>query len=90
MVSGAVQEPDWHEADGVRLVALGVPQQGALQYGARYNGSLKYGVSNETLAAIAEGRRPDNMPEDEALVYDFCSSDYGAWPARGGGGYMFA
>ena len=43
------------------------------QYSARYNGSLKYGVSRETLAAIAEGRRPDNMPEDEALVYDFCS-----------------
>lgn len=43
------------------------------QYGARYNGSLKNGVSEDTLKAIAEGRRPENMPEDEAIAYDFCT-----------------
>ena len=43
------------------------------QYGARYNGSLKNGVREETLKAIAEGRRPDNMPEDESIAYDFCT-----------------
>jgi 4-carboxymuconolactone decarboxylase len=30
------------------------------------------GVSPGTIQAIAEGRRPANMPEDEAAVHDFC------------------
>lgn len=30
----------------------------------------KAGVSRATLAAIAEGRRPDDMSADEALIYD--------------------
>ena len=33
--------------------------------------SLKNGVSGETVKALAEGRRPTGMPEDEAIVYDF-------------------
>jgi len=31
----------------------------------------KSGVSGEIIAAIAEGRRPRKMKQDEALVYDF-------------------
>ena len=30
------------------------------------------GVSPETVAAIAAGRRPMDMPDDEAAVHDFC------------------
>ena len=33
--------------------------------------SLKAGVSLETVKALAEGRRPTGMPEDEAITYDF-------------------
>ena len=32
---------------------------------------LKHGLTKDTLAAIAAGQRPLNMPEDEALVHDF-------------------
>ena len=30
------------------------------------------GIGADTVQAIAEGRRPTQMPEDEALVHDFC------------------
>jgi 4-carboxymuconolactone decarboxylase len=30
------------------------------------------GVSADTIAAIAEGRRPEKMTEDEAILYTFC------------------
>src|SRR5580765_1668964 len=31
------------------------------------------GVKPEVIAALAEGRRPDGMSEDEALVYELCA-----------------
>lgn len=40
-------------------------------WGVHCPGTLKAGVSVDTVKALAEGRRPDGMPEDEALVYDF-------------------
>jgi len=33
---------------------------------------LKAGLKQELIEAIAEGRRPEGMAEDEAAVYDFC------------------
>src|SRR6266853_2980957 len=33
---------------------------------------LKAGISEDTIAALAEGRRPSGMSEDEELAYDFC------------------
>jgi len=30
------------------------------------------GLSQPIIAAIADGRRPDHMAEDEEIVYDFC------------------
>ena len=32
----------------------------------------KAGISEETIAALAEGRRPSGMSEDEEIAYDFC------------------
>ena len=32
----------------------------------------KAGISEDTIAALAEGRRPSGMSEDEELAYDFC------------------
>ena len=32
----------------------------------------KAGISEDTIAALAEGRRPPGMSEDEELAYDFC------------------
>ena len=34
---------------------------------------LKHGLTKPTLASIAAGARPSNMPDDEALVYDFAA-----------------
>jgi 4-carboxymuconolactone decarboxylase len=35
--------------------------------------ALKAGVTPETIAAIAEGRRPSPMSADEEIAYDFCT-----------------
>lgn len=34
--------------------------------------ALKSGISQAIITALAEGMRPENMPADEELVYDFC------------------
>jgi 4-carboxymuconolactone decarboxylase len=34
--------------------------------------ALEAGIAHETVAAIAAGRRPQEMPADDALVYEFC------------------
>ena len=36
--------------------------------------AIKVGIKPEVVRAIAEGRRPTAMPEDEEIVYDFCTS----------------
>lgn len=40
-------------------------------WNAHYGKTVKAGVNPATLAAIAEGRRPDVMAQDEAVLYDF-------------------
>ena len=35
--------------------------------------AIKAGVARATLDAIEQGRQPVGMPEDEAVVYDFCT-----------------
>jgi 4-carboxymuconolactone decarboxylase len=35
--------------------------------------AIKAGLHPEIVKAIAEGRRPTGMSEDEAIVYDFCT-----------------
>jgi len=35
--------------------------------------ATKAGVSPAIMAALAEGRRPDRMAEDEEILYDFCT-----------------
>lgn len=39
-------------------------------------GALKAGISPDTMKALAEGRRPAGMPEDEEIVYDFMDELY--------------
>jgi 4-carboxymuconolactone decarboxylase len=34
--------------------------------------AVKAGLSQEIMTAVADGRRPERMSEDEALLYDFC------------------
>ena len=35
--------------------------------------SIKEGLGRDTVKALAEGRHPDHMAEDEDIVYDFCT-----------------
>jgi 4-carboxymuconolactone decarboxylase len=35
--------------------------------------ALTAGLSSAHIAAIADGRRPENMTDEEALIYDFCT-----------------
>ena len=35
--------------------------------------AVKEGLAPETVKALAVGRRPLNMPEDEEIIYDFCT-----------------
>jgi 4-carboxymuconolactone decarboxylase len=42
------------------------------EWNAHYQIALKAGLKRDVADAIAEGRRPDQMSEDEAILYDFC------------------
>ncbi|MBM3771132.1 MAG: carboxymuconolactone decarboxylase family protein [Acidimicrobiia bacterium] len=42
------------------------------EYNAHHPLAMKGGLSPEISKAVAEGRRPDKMAEDEAALYDFC------------------
>jgi 4-carboxymuconolactone decarboxylase len=43
------------------------------EWTAHYSRALKAGLHQDTVNAIAEGRRPAGMSEDEEIVYDFWS-----------------
>ena len=40
---------------------------------AHYPHALKGGLKPEVAADLAQGKRPANMQDDEAIVYDFCT-----------------
>jgi 4-carboxymuconolactone decarboxylase len=52
------------------LVARGWTQQ--FEWATHVPLALKAGISEETVGALQEGRRPRKMASDEELVYDFC------------------
>jgi len=43
------------------------------EWGVHYPIAIKAGLDADIAKAVAEGRRPEKMPADEELVYDFCS-----------------
>jgi 4-carboxymuconolactone decarboxylase len=43
------------------------------EWNAHSTAAGKAGLSPAILAAVADGRRPERMAEDEALLYDFCT-----------------
>jgi 4-carboxymuconolactone decarboxylase len=43
------------------------------EWNAHYTIALNAGVKREVAAAIAEGRRPAGMTEEEEILYDFCT-----------------
>ena len=42
------------------------------EWNAHYSLAMKGGLSPEIAKAVAEGRRPEKMAEDESALYDFC------------------
>ena len=42
------------------------------EWNAHYTLAVKAGLSTDVIAAIADGRRPERMAEDEAILHDFC------------------
>jgi len=42
------------------------------EWSAHAPAAERAGLSQSIIAAVADGRRPDRMADDEALVYDFC------------------
>ena len=53
----------------IMLAARDWTQQ--FEWTAHYSRALKAGLKQETVDAIAQGRRPAGMAEDEEIVYDF-------------------
>jgi 4-carboxymuconolactone decarboxylase len=43
------------------------------EWNAHYQEGIKAGLSPATIAALADGRRPEHMAEDEEVLYDFCT-----------------
>jgi len=44
----------------------------SFEFNAHHTLAVKAGLGADVIAAIAEGRRPDRMAEDEAILHDFC------------------
>jgi len=42
------------------------------EWDAHYRLALEAGLNPQAAAAVAEGRRPDRMADDEAAIYDLC------------------
>jgi 4-carboxymuconolactone decarboxylase len=42
------------------------------EWNAHHTAATRAGLSEAVIAAIAEGRRPEKMADDEAALYDFC------------------
>jgi 4-carboxymuconolactone decarboxylase len=42
------------------------------EWNAHSAAAERNGLSKPIIAAVADGRRPDHMEDDEAIVYDFC------------------
>ncbi|MBI3940723.1 MAG: carboxymuconolactone decarboxylase family protein [Acidobacteria bacterium] len=43
------------------------------EWSAHYAIAIKAGLNPDIARAVAEGRRPEKMAEDEEIVYDFCT-----------------
>jgi 4-carboxymuconolactone decarboxylase len=54
------------------IMMMGRQSSTDFMWNSHYPVAIKTGISPEILKAIAEGRRPTGMPEDEEAVYDFC------------------
>jgi 4-carboxymuconolactone decarboxylase len=42
------------------------------EWNAHHALAVKAGLSTDVIAAVSDGRRPDRMADDEAILHDFC------------------
>jgi 4-carboxymuconolactone decarboxylase len=45
----------------------------SFEWNAHYSLAVKAGLSASVIAAVSDGRRPEQMAEDEEILYDFCT-----------------
>lgn len=67
----------WHTSLPTRLNEFAILIQGRLwrsqvEWYAHYPLAIKAGLSEEVVADLKAGKRPEGMKPDEAAVYDFC------------------
>lgn len=43
------------------------------EWNAHHDGAVRAGLKAEVVQAIADGRRPDQLTDDEQIIYDFCT-----------------
>jgi 4-carboxymuconolactone decarboxylase len=43
------------------------------EWNAHYQAAVQAGLKPEVIAAVAEGRRPERMADDETILYDLCT-----------------
>jgi 4-carboxymuconolactone decarboxylase len=43
------------------------------EWNAHYQAAVQAGLKPEIIAAVAEGRRPERMADDESILYDLCA-----------------
>lgn len=43
------------------------------EWNAHHDGAVRAGIKAEVVQAIADGRRPEHLADDEQIVYDFCT-----------------
>jgi len=55
---------------GILIAARQWTQQ--YEWNAHYQAALKAGLKPDIVTAVAEGRRPAQMADDEEVLYDFC------------------
>src|SRR6266852_425649 len=56
---------------GILIAARQWTQQ--YEWNAHYQAALRAGLRPDIVAAVAEGRRPAQMADDEDVLYDFCT-----------------
>ena len=60
-----------HKLNEFAILVTAVQWKSPFEWSYHYPLAIKEGIEPDVLKAVSEGKRPDTMSDDEALVYDF-------------------
>ena len=60
-----------HKLNEFAILVTAVQWKSPFEWSYHYPLAIKEGMESDVLRVLSEGKRPDNMSNDEALVYDF-------------------